>query len=77
MESIKSGLRKLGLPEPQIAMRTIVLEVLIDLDHKDLEKAKAKILGFYGVNAIPDREKEFWCKQLARGQAKGHPCPLP
>jgi hypothetical protein len=77
MESIKNGLRKLGLPEPQIAMRTIVLEVLIDLDHKDLEKAKEKILGFYGGKAIPDREKEFWCKQLTRGQAKGEPCPLP
>ncbi len=77
MESIKNGLRKLGLPEAQITLRTIVLEVLIDLDHRDVRKATSKILGFYAGKAIPDREKEFWCKQLTRGLPKDQACPLP
>ena len=77
IESIKNGLRKLGLPETQITTRTIVLEVLIDLDHKELGKATSKILGFYAGRSIPDREKEFWCKQLTRGLAKDQTCPLP
>jgi len=77
IHSIKQGLRKLGLPDSQITMRTIVLEVLIDLDHQDVEKAKAKILLFYAGKAIPEREKEFWCKQLTRVQPKDSACPLP
>jgi hypothetical protein len=41
------------------------------------EKAKAKILLFYAGKAIPEREKEFWCKQLTRVQPKDSACPLP
>ena len=71
---IKTGLAAIGLGEKQIAQRCIVLEVLIDLDKKDITSASTRIQRFYGDQMIPEKEKEFWCKQLSK---TGLPCPLP
>ena len=67
----------LGIPEKQIAMRFIVLEVLIDLDHADMTNAVARINKFYEGKPIPEKEKAFWCKQLTRKGDASSPCPLP
>jgi hypothetical protein len=77
IQSIKKDLSALGIPEKQIAMRFIVLEVLIDLDHADMATAVARINKFYEGKPIPEKEKAFWCKQLTRKGDASSPCPLP
>jgi thioredoxin-related protein len=77
IQSIKKDLSALGIPEKQIAMRFIVLEVLIDLDHADMANAVARINKFYEGKPIPEKEKAFWCKQLTRKGDASSPCPLP
>ncbi len=77
IQSIKKDLSALGIPEKQIAMRFIVLEVLIDLDHADMANAVARINKFYEGKPIPEKEKAFWCKQLTRKGDALSPCPLP
>ena len=77
IQSIKKDLSALGIPEKQIAMRFIVLEVLIDLDHADMTNAVARINKFYEGKPIPEKEKAFWCKQLTRKGDASSPCPLP
>lgn len=77
IQSIKKDLSALGIPEKQIAMRFIVLEVLIDLDHADMATAVARINKFYEGKPIPEKEKAFWCKQLTRKGDALSPCPLP
>lgn len=77
IQSIKKDLLALGIPEKQIAMRFIVLEVLIDLDHADMANAVARINKFYEGKPIPEKEKAFWCKQLTRKGDASSPCPLP
>lgn len=77
IESIKQNLGLLGIPAKQIAMRLIVLEVLIDLDHTDFDKATQRIIQFYEGKPIPEKEKAFWCRQLARNGGQTRPCPLP
>ncbi|MEY3646588.1 MAG: hypothetical protein RL127_1296 [Bacteroidota bacterium] len=77
IQSIKKDLSALGIPEKQIAMRFIVLEVLIDLDHADMTNAVARINKFYEGKPIPAKEKAFWCKQLTRKGDASSPCPLP
>ncbi len=74
---IKDGLKKMGLSDAQIANRCIVLEVLIDLDKDQLITATERIKTFYGGKAIPEKEKEFWCKWLSRKTDPTKPCPLP
>lgn len=77
IQSIKKDLSALGIPEKQIAMRFIVLEVLIDLDHAEMAKAVTRINNFYEGKPIPEKEKAFWCKQLTRKGDAASPCPLP
>jgi hypothetical protein len=77
IQSIKKDLSALGIPEKQISMRFIVLEVLIDLDHADMANAVARINKFYEGKPIPEKEKAFWCKQLTRKGDASSPCPLP
>jgi hypothetical protein len=74
---IKAGLKKIGLSDAQIANRCIVLEVLIDLDKDQLGVATERIKSYYGAKAIPEKEKEFWCKWLSRKLDPKNPCPLP
>lgn len=74
---IKSGLKKIGLTDNQIANRCITLEVLIDLDNDQVEAATARIKSFYQGKTIPEKEKEFWCKWLTRKTDPKNPCPLP
>lgn len=76
LSQIKNGLRSMGVAENQIATRCIVLEVLIDLDHKDMKSAAEKIKTYYLGKIIPEKELEFWCKQLKRNQKIEMPCPL-
>ena len=73
---IKDGLKKIGLSDAQIANRSIVLEVLIDLDKNQIETATNRIKSYYGGKAIPEKEKEFWCKWLSRKLDPKNPCPL-
>jgi len=73
---IKDGLKKIGLSDAQIANRSIVLEVLIDLDKDQIETATNRIKSYYGGKAIPEKEKEFWCKWLSRKLDPKNPCPL-
>lgn len=77
IQSIKNDLARLGIPAKQIAMRFIVLEVLIDLDHADMAKAVTRINNFYEGKPIPEKEKAFWCRQLTRQGDASSPCPLP
>ena len=76
IDQIKSGLRKIGVPENQIALRCIVLEVLIDLGREDIKGASGKIKNYYQGKTIPEKEMDFWCTQLKRYQKAGIPCPL-
>lgn len=73
---IKNGLKLLGIPPAQIALRCIVLEVLIDLDHGSVGAAADKIKAYYDSKPIPEKEKDFWCKQLKRKLTSVEPCPL-
>jgi hypothetical protein len=73
---IKDGLKKIGLSDAQVANRSIVLEVLIDLDKDQIENATNRIKSYYGGKAIPEKEKEFWCKWLSRKLDPKNPCPL-
>jgi len=74
---IKNGLRLIGLSEAQIANRCIVLEVMIDLDKDQLTTAVNRVKTYYQGKAIPEKEKEFWCKWLTRKSGPNNPCPLP
>ena len=74
---IKNGLRLIGLSEAQIANRCIVLEVMIDLDKDQLTTAVDRVKTYYQGKAIPEKEKEFWCKWLTRKSGPNNPCPLP
>lgn len=76
ISQIKNGLRLLGLTENQISTRCIVLEVLIDLDLSDIKSATEKIKTYYFGKIIPEKELEFWCKQLKRNQKAEILCPL-
>jgi hypothetical protein len=76
IDQIKSGLRKIGVPENQIALRCIVLEVLIDLGREDIKGASGKIKNYYQGKTIPEKEMDFWCTQLKRYQKAEIPCPL-
>ncbi len=73
---IKNGLKLLGIPAAQIALRCIVLEVLIDLDHGSVGSAADKINSYYEGKLIPEKEKDFWCKQLKSKLTSVEPCPL-
>lgn len=77
IDLLKKNLGQIGVPAKQIAMRLIVLEVLIDLDQADFEKATKRIIQFYEGKPIPEKEKAFWCKQLTRNGSQTGPCPLP
>ena len=66
LQKLKSGLQAIGLKPQQIAARFIYLEVLIDLDKKLVEQAVTRVKNFYGGKAIPEKEKEFWCKLLKK-----------
>jgi len=73
---IKDGLKKIGLSDAQVANRSIVLEVLIDLDKDQIETATNRIKSYYGGKAIPEKERDFWCKGLSRKLDPKNPCPL-
>ncbi|CAM3360828.1 hypothetical protein [Aquirufa ecclesiirivi] len=66
LQSLKNGLQAIGLKPQQIAARFIYLEVLIDLDKKLVDQAVARVKNYYGGKAIPEKEKEFWCKLLKK-----------
>lgn len=75
LQRLKDGLQAIGLKPQQIAARFIYLEVLIDLDKKLVDQAVTRVKNYYGGKAIPEKEKEFWCKLLKKSGS--NECLLP
>lgn len=75
LQRLKNGLQAIGLNPQQIAARFIYLEVLIDLDKKLVDQAVSRVKNYYGDKAIPEKEKEFWCKLLKKSGSND--CLLP
>jgi hypothetical protein len=75
-QKMKNALKKIGVPDKQIATRFIYIEVMKDFKNKQNDSAIAKIKAFYGAVEIPIREKEFWCKTILKYLPANSTCPL-